>query len=131
MKEINLLEHSTYNVELIKKNNLLFDMLFNKISTTYKLFNLRDYSESNIRRVSFSPTSSRTNNVFITITPNCEIDFNFRGDHNKMESIKGNYETFKFIHDTSLTIKITYDNYCSHIPTIVKAIEACGYSFVK
>lgn len=131
MEEINLLEYSTYNVELIRKNQELFDMLFNKISRTYQLFNVHSYSESNKRNVSFAPTAGRISNVFIIVRPNGEFEFTFRGDHNKMESIKGNHETCKFIHDTSLTIKgITHDNYLQHLPTIVKAIEYCSYSFI-
>lgn len=131
MDELNLLQHTTYNVELINKNKELFKMLFDKIASTYKLFSLKDTSESNIRNVSFAPTESRIANVFITIKPNGEFGIVFVGRHDKMESIKGDYDTSKYTHDTRLRIEgITTENYLKHIPTIVKAIEYCDYSFV-
>ena len=129
MDELDLLAHSTYDVALIAKNKELFNMLFNKIANTYKLFSIRDWSESNIRRVSFAPTSSRITNVFIQIKPNGEFEIGFRGPLGAFKDTT-KYEYYEYSMDKSLTIKgITHENYLEHIPSIVKAIELCDYSF--
>jgi hypothetical protein len=131
INELNLLQYSTYNVELINKNKELFNKLFNTISKTYKLFNIKDWSESNIRNVSFAPTSSRIANVFITIKPTGEFEIVFRGNHTKLKSIQGTNRFSEYSLDSRLEIVgITHENYQEHIPTIVKAIEYCDYSFL-
>ena len=133
MEELNLLQHSTYNVEVIAKNKELFNMLFNQIAKTYQLFNVSDRSERNTRRVSFAPTRSRITNVTITIKPNGEFGMYFRGSKDKLETLANvaKYDTSNYRCDADLEIKgITFANYQQHIPTIVKALEYCDYSFV-
>ncbi|HUT86354.1 MAG TPA: hypothetical protein VMW66_05940 [Elusimicrobiales bacterium] len=130
--EIDLLVHSTYNVEKIAKNKEFFNAFINKLKATYKLFSFSERGESNRINVSFAPTSSRIANVFIQMDTNGEIGFCARGNKRKLNDIpKGKHELFDYSLDTSLTIKgINSENYQEHLPTIVKAIEYCDYSFV-
>lgn len=131
--EIDLLQHSTYNVETIRKNKELFNRLFESICRTYSIFHLRDNSLSNERNVSFAPGQSRIQNVFINIKPNGEFNISFRGGKDKLKKLeeKGcTYETSNYRCDATVELKgLTEENYKEHLPNIVKALEYCDYSF--
>jgi len=129
--EIDLLQHSTYNVEQIKKNKQFASMLFNKIQNTYRLFSIKDSTNKNVRSISIAPSPTHIQNVFITCNIDGEIQFVFRGRTNKLKELKDNYLFSEYSMDSTLTIKgVNAINYSSHLPAIVKAIEFCEYSFV-
>jgi hypothetical protein len=129
--EIDLLQHSTYNVEQIKKNKEFASMLFNKIQNTYRLFSIKDSTSNNVRNISVAPSASRIQNVFITFKTDGEIEFLFRGRANKLKELKDNYLFSEYSMDSTLIIKgVNSINYSSHLPAIVKALEYCDYSFV-
>ena len=126
--EINLLEHSTYDVEKIRSNKNFFANLYNKLSETYKFFRIEDWTESNVRHICIAPNQNRVQNVFIKIDLNGEIRMILRGDIAKLSTLKGKY--FEESLRATLTIEgITADNFQQYLPSIVKGIEACDYSF--
>ena len=131
MEEINLLEHSTYDVEKIKKNREFFDVLMNKIKSTYKLFDYREYDNNNSKRVSFAPTNGRVDNVHINMNTKGEIDFGFNvSRYMDFDKLSDDYKVVTYNHHTELRLHgVTYDNYKEYLSLIVKAIEYCDYSF--
>lgn len=133
--EINLLEHSTYDVDKIKQNKEFLQSLIKTIGKTYENRIVSDYGKQNERNVSIAPSINRIANVFICLRVNGEIEFSFKGDTQKLKSIKNNSESYKLdinYHGAGTTLDIqgvTIENHQQHLPNIVKAIEACDYSF--
>jgi len=128
--EINLLKHSTYNVEQIRKNQEFFRSLLGQIESTYQIFNKSERSSSNIVNVAFAPTQSRIHNVFMEMKENGVLKMTFRSSKKELETLKDKYEYFEYSLDSSITMKnITHENYKEHLPNIVKCIEWCAYSF--
>jgi hypothetical protein len=131
--ELNLLVHSTYNVEQIIKNKEFFNLLIDKIKSTYKVFNYYEYSNRNEKRVCMSPLKGHIENVFITMKVDGEIDFifNISRKNSTLETIIDNYKVYKYTHHTELKIQgVNAENYQQYLPYIVKAIEFADYSFL-
>ena len=134
MEELNLLEHSTYNVEKIRKNKEFFNMLIGKIKSTYQLFSYNEKDWQNQKNIDFAPTTSRIPNVFIEMSVNGEISFTFNVSRSsnieKLQQLKDKYNVYSWTYHTSLKIKnVNSENYREHLPNIVKGIEFCEYSF--
>ena len=133
MEELNLLEHSTYNVEQIIKNKEFFNLLMSKIKSTYKVFNYYEYNNRNVKRVCMSPLGGRIDNVFITMKVDGEIDFVFNVTikDSIIDTIREHCKISKYTHHTELKINgVNAENYQKHLPYIVKAIEFADYSFL-
>ena len=130
MEDFNLLEHSTYNVEKIKRNREFFNMLMGKIKSAYQVFNYREYDSNNKKRVSFAPSDNRIDNVFIGMDTNGEIQFQFNVSRLNKTADISHYKVHEYSFHTELTINgVNADNYREHLPHIVKGIEFCDYSF--
>jgi hypothetical protein len=130
--EIDLLKHSTYNVEKVKKNKEFFYSLLDKLKSTYQIFNFRERSESNKINIEFAPQpGTRIQNVFFQMNANGEIEFTVRGSTRKLKEIpSGKFKLSEYSMDTTLKIEgINSENYQEHLPVMVKAIEICEYSF--
>lgn len=131
MEDFNLLEHSTYNVEKIKRNREFFNTLMSKIKSAYQVFNYTEVDSNNVRRVSFSPSNGRIDNVFISMDINGEIKLKFnvsRSIHKVSDT--SHYKVSEYSLHTELLISgVNVDNYKEHLPHIVKGIEFCDYSF--
>lgn len=136
MEELNLLKHSTYNVEQIKKNREFFSSLLSQIERTYATYSKRERDYNNRKDVEFAPAPSpRITNVFMSIDVNGVIKIVFNGvrtkDDKKMNLLKKKYDSFTYSSgSTSITIDgVTAENYTSHLPSIVLCIESVDYSF--
>jgi hypothetical protein len=130
MEQINLLAHSTYDVEKIRKNREFFESLLNQIERTYTLHSKKRHSEANRVNVQFAPTESRITNVFLKMDEKGVIDITFSGGNKLKELANKTYQILELSLSTHLYVKdINVENYKEHLPTIVKAIEYCDYSF--
>lgn len=134
METINLLAHSTYNVEQIRKNREFFASLLDQIKRTYVLHKFSERTERNSTKVSFAPTESRITNVFMGMDVNGVVEISFNGffgskevyltkltkKHKQMDYSGG---------DKCITIEnVTYDNYKEYLADIVVCIDGCDYS---
>ena len=136
MDNLNLLEHSTYNVEEINKNREFYSHLLKEITDTYRVYDSKEYEEKNTKKIKFAPTNARIQNVFMSMNVKGKITIVFAVGYlgkNKEQILKDlkEYE----IDDSSssgirISIKgITFANYKKHLKNIVFCIELCDYSF--
>jgi len=135
MEQINLLEHTTYDVEQIKKNKEFYATLLGEIERTYKIHRKSEDNRGNVMSVQFAPAPApRITNVFIKVDLKGVVELVFNGvkiyDKVKLNKLKAKYNHIVFSCD-DLQVRIegvTYDNYKKYLADIVMCIESVGYS---
>jgi hypothetical protein len=138
METINLLAHSTYNVEQIRKNREFFASLLDQIERTYAIYRKSTSGINNRINVEFGPKPPpRITNVYIRMEANGVIEFTFSSirfyhvsEEKKEELLKKYENSAGGCGGHTVYIKgVTYDNYKEHLANIVVCIEGADYSF--
>jgi hypothetical protein len=132
--DIDLLQHSTYDVEQIKKNREFYSAFINKLRNTYSLFNFSESDKMNEKRTKFAPSVNRINNVFISMDLNGVIGISINIGLTNNDKIQHLIDKYLFTDYSAsgktITIKgITHENYNKYLKDIVTCIEYADYSF--
>ena len=136
MEELNLLEHSTYNVEQVKNNRIFFDKLLSEIESIYATYSMKRSGTNNRINVQFAPSQyPRRQNVFFDMDKDGHFEITFVGvsriGEKNIDTLKAKYRNSTYSCNTlRIYIEgITAENYKEHLPYIVMCIEGCDYSF--